>query len=75
MYMKKIKILIASLFMVLLSTGLMAQPNPPGDHGSGDDEAPGGGAAIGGGLFVLLGLGAAYGGRKLYQLRSLDNNE
>ncbi len=73
--MRKIKIILASIFIVLLSTGLMAQPDPPGGHGSGDDEAPGGGAAIGGGLFVLLGLGAAYGGRKLYQLRSLDNNE
>ncbi len=73
--MKKVKFILVAVFFLFLSLGLMAQPNPPGDHGSGDDEAPGGGAAIGGGLFVLLGLGVAYGGRKLYQLRSLDNNE
>ncbi len=73
--MKKVKFILVAVFFLFLSLGLMAQPDPPGDHGSGDDEAPGGGAAIGGGLFVLLGLGVAYGGRKLYQLRSLDNNE
>ena len=35
----------------------------------GGGPGPGGGAApIGGGLFILLGLGAAYGSKKLYHL-------
>ena len=34
-----------------------------------DGPGPGGGAApIGGGLFILLGLGAAYGSKKVYSL-------
>ncbi len=55
------------------STFLLAQdappppPPPPSDHGE-TGNAPAG-APIGGGLFILLGLGAAYGGKKLYDLR------
>ena len=45
-------------------------PPPPDTHGATDNQAPsGGGAPIGGGLFILLGLGAAYGGKKLYDSR------
>jgi len=43
-------------------------PNPPGEHGQTNDQS-GGSAPIGGGLFILLGLGAAYGGKKLYNSR------
>jgi hypothetical protein len=53
------------------STALLAQgppPPPPGDHG-GTGNTTGGNAPIGGGLFILMGLGAAYGGKKLYDLR------
>ncbi len=63
------------LFPVLLLLSLLTvqnsfadstnPPDPPGSHGATDDQA-GGGAPIGGGLFILLGLGAAYGGKKLY---------
>ncbi len=42
----------------------MQQKGPERD---GPDPG-GGGAPIGGGLFILLGLGAAYGSKKLYQL-------
>ena len=41
-------------------------PNPPGQHGQSGDKAPGGGAPIGGGLLILLSLGAGYGAKKLY---------
>ncbi len=44
-------------------------PPPPGSHGESADQAAGGGAPIGGGLFILLGLGAAYGGKKIYDVR------
>ena len=42
-----------------------APPPPPPGHGT-TGNVPGGGAPIGGGLFILLGLGAAYGGKKIY---------
>lgn len=70
--MKKIAIklmIVASLSIG--STALLAQgppPPPPGEHG-GDGNTSGGNAPIGGGLFILMGLGAAYGGKKLYDLR------
>ncbi|MDP2722628.1 MAG: hypothetical protein Q8O72_07720 [Bacteroidales bacterium] len=69
--MKKILIqLMIIVSFTLTSTFLLAQdpPPPPSDHG-GNNNAPAGGAPIGGGLFILLGLGAAYGGKKLYDLR------
>jgi len=68
------KIIITALFIISLSfttSELAAQvPPPPSGHGgTGNAPAddPGGGAPIGGGLGVLLALGAAYGGRKVYR--------
>lgn len=68
------KILITALFLLSLSfttSELAAQvpPPPPGGHGEGGNQpAEGGGAPIGGGLGILLALGAAYGGRKVYKV-------
>jgi len=42
-------------------------PPPPGHEETGN--VPGGGAPIGSGLFILLGLGAAYGAKKIYEMR------
>jgi len=57
-------------FFISLSYSSLAQPPPPPSGGSNNSgNQLGGNAPIGGGLFILLGLGAAYGGRKLYQLR------
>lgn len=68
------KILIKLSFIIaftISSTALLAQgpPNPPGDPGL---EGPpvGGGAPIGSGVGILLALGAAYGGKKLYTFYS-----
>lgn len=68
------KILITALFLLSLSfttSELAAQvpPPPPGGHGEGGNQPAngGGGAPIGGGLGILLALGAAYGGRKVYK--------
>ena len=72
--MKKIKLILAATFVIFLSAGLMAQtgpPDPPGGHG-GSDDVPGGNAPIGGGLIILLGLGAAYGGKKVFDLMKMD---
>ncbi|RLD40514.1 MAG: hypothetical protein DRI89_11850 [Bacteroidetes bacterium] len=76
--MKKILKNIIKAFAIVLfvSTAytVSAQPPPPPGGVSGDGgtqgEKLGGNAPIGGGLFILLGLGAAYGGRKVYNLRN-----
>lgn len=67
--MKIVKIILAGIFIIFLSAGIIAQPPPPpGGHGSGNDEGPGGGAPIGSSIIILLSLGAAYGGKKLYKI-------
>lgn len=54
-----------------LATSLPAQNPPPpppgGGHGLQGNQPPGGGAPIGSGIFLLLGLGLAYGTKKAYQ--------
>ena len=56
--------------VTLIPSNITAQPDPPppppSGHGESGDQLPGGGAPIGSGLFILLGLGAAYGGKKIY---------
>jgi len=68
--MKKLLTTLLILIVTATFTPLLAQdpPPPPGDHGlSGNQNT--GNAPIGGGLFILLGLGAAYGGKKLWDLK------
>ena len=52
---------------------LNAQPKPPGlGHGTNQNQQgqpAGGGAPIDGGLSILLLLGAAYGGSKVYRMK------
>jgi len=69
--MKKLKLIITGLFLLTLSLGALSQgpPDPPDEHGSNEDQAPGGTAPIGTGTILLLGLGAFYGGKKVYNLR------
>ncbi len=72
--MKQIqKIVFALLFTASMLTSFQGfattdPPNPPGEHGATNNQT-GGSAPIGGGMFILLGLGAAYGGKKLYDHR------
>lgn len=45
-------------------------PPPPPGGGTGHGGTPiGGGAPISGGIGILLALGIAYGGRKVYQMK------
>lgn len=69
--MKTVKLIIAGIFFLFLSLGVFAQgpPPPPDDHGSEVDDEVGGGAPISGGVFMLLALGAGYGGKKIYDLK------
>ncbi len=73
MYFKTL--LLIGLFIA--STQLLAQgpPNPPGDPSTGGGPV-GGSAPIGNGIGILLALGAAYGGRKVYQaFKDKQNDE
>ncbi len=79
---KKIMPLLLMFTFVLFTVVSMAQPKPeeqgkdgtvkgtdPGDGpGNGDTPIGGGGAPIDGGLFLLIGLGAAYGSKKVYKM-------
>ncbi len=73
-----LKILLSLLFVFSLPL-LEAQPPPPpggsSGTGNGSGNSQGGNAPIGSGLFILLGMGAAYGGRKLYQIRKENLEE
>ena len=63
-------ILILTLFMGWGMVAMAQSPPPPpgGGHGQNTNQpANGGGAPIGGGIAILLSLGAAWGGRKGYQ--------
>ena len=76
--MKKIIVNMLKAFVIVLMVSIAytveAQPPPPpgGATGTGNNNgnSQGGNAPIGSGLFILLGLGAAYGGRKIYNLRN-----
>jgi len=69
--MKKsiVTLAITALFTLFTYNGFSQGPPPPpsGGHGQSGNQT-GGNAPIGGGLFILLGLGAAYGGKKLYNM-------
>ena len=59
--------------LMLSATPLLAQgppPPPPSGHGSPGNQPTGGHAPIGSGLAILLVMGAAYAGKKAYDLRS-----
>ncbi len=82
--MKKLIKNIAKVLILLLLTvstaSVFAQGPPPppgGNSGStnGSGNSLGSNAPVGSGLFILLGLGAAYGGRKLYQMKAEDSEE
>jgi hypothetical protein len=67
--MKTIKLIITGIFFFFLTNGVLAQgpPDPPDGHGQDEDQDPGGNAPISGGVFILLGLGAAYGAKKAFE--------
>ena len=70
--MKKIivKLLPLSVFLIMLlfSTSLFAD-NPPDPGGGPTGDPVGGGSPIGGGLFMLITMAIAYGGKKFYDIR------
>jgi len=71
--MKTLTKLTAAL-IILLTINLSAQTPPPPNGGNtpaqGDNTPVGGGAPIGGGLLILVALGAGYGAKKVYDFRT-----
>lgn len=69
--MKKIKYLLILLFSVfsLASFSQMLAPEDPGGEPTGGEDPIGGGAPISSGTLILLSLGAAYGSKKVYELK------
>lgn len=70
--MKSLKRIIITAIFVFTIGLLSAQTPPPPNNGNrkpnGKNTPVGGGAPIGSGLIILLGLGAAYGGEKIFDL-------
>jgi len=66
-------LLIAGATMLTTTTNADNPPPPPGHGETGN--VPGGGSPIGSGLFILLGLGAAYGGKKFYNYKNKKSKE
>ena len=68
--MKKTIITLLVIIATVTTINLFAQapPPPPPAHGATGNQN-GGNAPIGSGIFILLGLGAAYGGKKVYDLK------
>ncbi len=76
--MKKTGFFVTLIVILFCMTNpLAAQSTHPGDPGGdpqiGGDPPLGGGAPIGGGTFILMALGAAYGGKKLIKLKQNYN--
>ena len=63
--------IIAGIFLSLPLLSLAQNPpHPNGGNNPGGGNTPvGGGAPIDGGLSILIALGAAYGGRKIYRMK------
>lgn len=68
------KLITAAVFILAIGTLSAQTPPPPNGDGSnptggGNTPVGGGGAPIGSGLFILLGLGAGYGIKKVFELK------
>lgn len=75
--MKK-NIFIIVIGFLFASTVSFAQLANPGDGAGGVGGAPGpvgGGAPIGSGLFIMASLGFVYGGKKIFQLNSVERSK
>jgi hypothetical protein len=77
-YETKIRLIAAVLTITFITINplvLIAQggdpPPPIGEHGQTGNQPPGGGAPICSGMVILLALGAAYGGKKLYVFKQM----
>lgn len=71
-HFKLLKFFFALALLFSIHTVSLSQPPPPppsGGHGQAGNQAPGAGAPIGEGMFLLMGLAGLYGGKKIFDLR------
>ncbi|MEZ5198693.1 MAG: hypothetical protein R2764_20605 [Bacteroidales bacterium] len=72
--MKNIFSKMMVLCLILIMPMIMLAQNPPhpngGNNPGGGNTPVGGGAPIDGGLSILIALGSAYAGRKLYKMNN-----
>ncbi len=61
----KIRIVLVVL-LSFFSLGVIAQPPPPSERGSDENEPTG---TIGSGLIIMLAMAAGYGAKKVYDAR------
>ena len=59
-----------TIILLTINVSLAQDPPPPPGHGTSGNVS-GGGAPIGSGLLVLIALGAAYGGKKVFDYRKI----
>lgn len=66
--MKNCKIILTFVIFLIINNLSYAQgpPKPPGDPNLGGGPV-GGSAPVGSGIAIMLSLGAAYGGQKIYR--------
>ena len=68
--------LLTIVFILSASIGFTQPPPPPSGAGHGaSGNQTGGNAPVGSGLIILLGLGAAYGSKKLYSMHAEEIEE
>ncbi len=73
---KAFRFLVVFIFLSLSYTAFADTPPPPPGGSGGAGGGTGGtaqqrnGASVGGGLFLLIGLAALYGGKKVYDYRA-----
>ena len=71
--MKNLKRILTTVVFVFAISALSAQTPPPPNGGSsptGSNTPVGGGAPLSSGLIILAALGAAYGGKKVYEFKN-----
>ncbi len=75
--MKRLKIilLLLSLQVSFIGFAQSTGPSDPGNDPTGEEPPLGGGAPIGSGTLLLLGLGAFYGSIKYKELRTEKESE
>jgi hypothetical protein len=74
--MKKLYNLILITGFLFCNLGAFSQPPPPPPDPSGNGNIPvGGGAPVGSGTLLLIGMAALYGGSKVYTMRSTEESE
>ncbi len=74
-HLKNIIVSLAFVFIASFSFAQMLGPEDPGNGPEAGDPPVGGGAPLSGGVILLLTLGTAYGGKKVYHLVNENSSD